>query len=681
MVRSRRGWGPAGWLVLVTIALGTTPAAAGGPSPPARGPRRDLAEEEAYARPLAAIDPALARTFHDGTAALDARRFPEARAALEKIVARAPAHAPTLRRLSYVLSETGDVDGAIATARRACAASADPYSDYALANALLKKKGDSAASSEAAEIARRLLRGNASEEAAGAAATIAVERQDLELLGRAVEALQRVAPQGMTAGYMAALYLAARGDLDQADQALARAEAAGLPAEVVTSIREGTGIGRHRLLMRLARVAVGGLALWLLGLLLIFVVGRIMSRVALSAVERLAPDRSDALIVETRRLRRAYAGAIGFAAAYYFLSIPVVIALVLGLGSLAVYAMLLIGWIPIKLLILVVIGVLISMWALARSIFVRRVQDTDPGPRLLEADAPALWALLREVAAQVGTRPVDLVYLTPGTEVAVAERGTMTARLRDHGQRYLILGVGVLDGLTQRQLRAVLAHEYGHFSHRDTAGGDLAGTVRASLLAAIIRLASAGGASVLNPAWHFLRLFFALFQRITLGASRLQEVLADRFAAAAYGGPTLAEGLAHVVRRSVEFEAKADVIIKRAQEQRRAIASLYVLPPEGAVPAQDLETAIAKAMSEAGSPYDSHPPVGRRLAWLAAFGAASQPASAGLATADPAAWELFPDRASTEARMTAIVNGRLDAAGHIDVPVPASVASPLGPRL
>ena len=651
MVRSRRGWGPAGWLVLVTIALGTTPAAAGGPSPPARGPRRDLAEEEAYARPLAAIDPALARTFHDGTAALDARRFPEARAALEKIVARAPAHAPTLRRLSYVLSETGDVDGAIATARRACAASADPYSDYALANALLKKKGDSAASSEAAEIARRLLRGNASEEAAGAAATIAVERQDLELLGRAVEALQRVAPQGMTAGYMAALYLAARGDLDQADQALARAEAAGLPAEVVTSIREGTGIGRHRLLMRLARVAVGGLALWLLGLLLIFVVGRIMSRVALSAVERLAPDRSDALIVETRRLRRAYAGAIGFAAAYYFLSIPVVI------------------------------GVLISMWALARSIFVRRVQDTDPGPRLLEADAPALWALLREVAAQVGTRPVDLVYLTPGTEVAVAERGTMTARLRDHGQRYLILGVGVLDGLTQRQLRAVLAHEYGHFSHRDTAGGDLAGTVRASLLAAIIRLAGAGGASVLNPAWHFLRLFFALFLRITLGASRLQEVLADRFAAAAYGGPTLAEGLAHVVRRSVEFEAKADVIIKRAQEQRRAIASLYVLPPEGAVPAQDLETAIAKAMSEAGSPYDSHPPVGRRLAWLAAFGAASQPASAGLATADPAAWELFPDRASTEARMTAIVNGRLDAAGHIDVPVPASVASPLGPRL
>jgi Zn-dependent protease with chaperone function len=259
----------------------------------------------------------------------------------------------------------------------------------------------------------------------------------------------------------------------------------------------------------------------------------------------------------------------------------------------------------------------------------------------------------------------------------------MTARLRDHGQRYLILGVGVLDGLTQRQLRAVLAHEYGHFSHRDTAGGDLAGTVRASLLAAIIRLAGAGGASVLNPAWHFLRLFFALFLRITLGASRLQEVLADRFAATAYGGPALAEGLQHVVRRSVEFEAKADVIIRRAQEQRRAIASLYVLPSDGAaVPAQDdVQAAVAKAMSEAGSPYDSHPPVGRRLAWLAAFGAASQPVDAVAAAADPAAWDLFPDRASTEARMTAIVNGRLDAAGHIDVPVPASVASPLGPRL
>src|SRR4051812_13922625 len=150
MVRSGGGCGAAGWLVLATIAVGAASAAAGGPAPSAGKPRRDPAEEEAYARPLAVIDPALARTFHEATAALDARHFPEARAALEKIVARAPEHAPTLRRLSYVLSETGDVNGAIATARRARAAGGDAYSDYALANALLAKKGDSAASGEAA---------------------------------------------------------------------------------------------------------------------------------------------------------------------------------------------------------------------------------------------------------------------------------------------------------------------------------------------------------------------------------------------------------------------------------------------------------------------------------------------------------------------------------------------------
>lgn len=185
----------------------------------------------------------------------------------------------------------------------------------------------------------------------------------------------------------------------------------------------------------------------------------------------------------------------------------------------------------------------------------------------------------------------------------------------------------------------------------------------------MIHLAQSGGAIVFNPAWHFLRLFFGLFQRITLGASRLQEVLADRFSATLYGGAVFADGLRHVVRRSVEFSAGADTFVERAREKRTAIPSLYVAPEAGAVNDADVDAAIAKAMTDAGSPYDSHPPVARRIDWVSRF---ETPAAAAALTGP--AWALFPDRARIEGEMTGVVNKRLYQGDVIDdePPTPSS---------
>jgi Zn-dependent protease with chaperone function len=670
MLRGRL-WG--GLIVsLLLLCLGATSAPAA--SSQGRAKRSD-SDEAAYARELAAIDPQLADAFRDATAALDAGRVPEARKDFEAIVARAPEHAASLRRLSYCLHQLGEIDPSIDVARRARAAAPGPFGDYALASALMAKKDDPQAREEAGVLGEKLLQGSPDEELAAMAAQIAMERSNLAELGRAVDVLERVAPNGLAAGWMGAIYHASQGDFEAADASLAKAVAAGLPPEAAADFREKSGLSRHATFGRVARGAGVGFAAWLLGFAVIFVVGSVMSRRALAAVERLAPDRSNALVQDTLGLRRAYAAAIAFAAAYYYLSIPIVIAVTLGLVGLVVWGMLAVGWISVKLLVVVVLVGLASVGALARSLFVRRRAEANPGPRLEESAAPDLWAVLREVAEQVQTRPVDDVYVTPGTEIGVFERGTMSERLRDRGRRFLVLGVGALDGLTERQLRAILAHEYGHFAHRDTARGDLASTVRASLFSAVIRMANGGGASLVNPAWHFLRFFCALFERIALGASRLQEALADRFAAASYGGPALAAGLRHTVRRSVEFDAGTAAMISRAQGTRRAVANLYNAPPDGSVNAVDVETAFAKAMNNPGSPYDSHPPVAKRIAWLEAFGDAQ--VSSAAPTSDGPAWDLFPNRDVLEGRMTAIVNGRLEAAGHIDAEVPAALASPL----
>jgi Zn-dependent protease with chaperone function len=117
-----------------------------------------------------------------------------------------------------------------------------------------------------------------------------------------------------------------------------------------------------------------------------------------------------------------------------------------------------------------------------------------------------------------------------------------------------VLGVGLLQGFEQGAFRAVLAHEYGHFSHRDTAGGDIALRVRQDMMKFATAMAERGQAVWWNLAFQFLRIYSFLFRRISHGATRLQEVLADRVAAHNYGAAQFEEGLRHVIQRDIEFQ-------------------------------------------------------------------------------------------------------------------------------
>jgi Zn-dependent protease with chaperone function len=202
---------------------------------------------------------------------------------------------------------------------------------------------------------------------------------------------------------------------------------------------------------------------------------------------------------------------------------------------------------------------------MVQSLFLR-VESADPGRPLDEAEAPKLWDVAREVADKVGTRPIDEIRVTPGTELAVYERGGARERARDEAHRVLILGVGLLNDFRRSAFRAVLAHEYGHFSHRDTAGGDVAFRVRQDIMKFAIAMAQHGQAVAWNAAFQFLRCYDFLFRRISHGATRLQEVLADRVAAQKYGAASFEEGLRHVIRRALEFETPEDRFEDRLAE-------------------------------------------------------------------------------------------------------------------
>src|SRR5262249_22083716 len=160
-------------------------------------------------------------------------------------------------------------------------------------------------------------------------------------------------------------------------------------------------------------------------------------------------------------------------------------------------------------------------------------------------EAPGLWDLTGEVARDIGTRPVDEIRITSGTELAVYERGSMKERAQDRAHRILILGVGLLNDFKQNAFRAALAHEYGHLSHRDTAGGDVALRVNHHMASFANAMILARQAVAWNIGFQFLRLYHFIFRRISHGATRLQEMLADKVAVLTYGAEAFEEGLRH----------------------------------------------------------------------------------------------------------------------------------------
>jgi Zn-dependent protease with chaperone function len=251
----------------------------------------------------------------------------------------------------------------------------------------------------------------------------------------------------------------------------------------------------------------------------------------------------------------------------------------------------------------------------------------------------------------VGTRPVQAIYITPGAEIVILERGGLLKKLRGAGQRCLILGLGALPGMTQGQFKAILAHEYGHFTNRDTAGGKLAVRVRASVYRMAYSMTTTGQAHWYNPVWWFVNGFYRVFLRITLGASRLQEILADRFAAMSYGVHDFVDGLTHIARQSLAFEMRASREIEQATEQRRGLLNLYTLSPLESNSQGELETKVQEVMSQPTSPYDSHPAVRERIELVKQLQASEK---VGPGNQEPV-WGLLPSADVLQSEMTAIV--------------------------
>jgi heat shock protein HtpX len=248
------------------------------------------------------------------------------------------------------------------------------------------------------------------------------------------------------------------------------------------------------------------------------------------------------------------------------------------------------------MLLALVLAAAMNLWAywFSDTMVLRlyRAQEVDA------TTAPQLYGSVRELAAQAGL-PMPKVYLIDEAQ----PNAFATGRNPEHAA--VAATTGILQLLTARELRAVLAHELSHVKHRDI----LTSTITASIAGAISTLAHFGmffggrDSDQRNPLVALLVLILAPLAAmlIQLAISRSREYDADRSGAELSGDPrALADALAKIERY------KQGLPLETAEEHP-ATAHLMIINPLSGGGLSGL--------------FSTHPPTAERIHRLLAMAA------------------------------------------------------------
>jgi len=221
-----------------------------------------------------------------------------------------------------------------------------------------------------------------------------------------------------------------------------------------------------------------------------------------------------------------------------------------------------------------------------------------------EREAPQLHRIVWELAQRAGL-PMPRLYIVPSKTPNAFATG------RDPNHAAVAVTEGILDLLTEEELKGVLGHELAHIKHRDI----LIQTVAATIAGAIVMLARMGqwalifgglrgdndeeGGGTLQTIGAILILIIAPIAAflIQMAISRAREYYADEGGAKFSGNPLY---LANALRK-LAYGVKRDPM----EEANPATAHMFIVNPLRG--------------SNIASLFSTHPPIEERISRLEAM--------------------------------------------------------------
>jgi Zn-dependent protease with chaperone function len=180
----------------------------------------------------------------------------------------------------------------------------------------------------------------------------------------------------------------------------------------------------------------------------------------------------------------------------------------------------------------------------------------------------------------------------------------------------LTLGLPLLIALDQTQLRAVLAHEFGHFSRRHGLFGHWLYRARIGWLSFASQVSDSDAAFDRAAAWYAQR-FVPFFIKRSFVHSRQCEYEADADAAVAVGNAQFAQALSRVALLGRHWDALFQKEMTRLQTEAEDAPLDYFERYEESIARltdQDLRELLALELEERTNWIDTHPSLPDRLA-------------------------------------------------------------------
>ena len=109
----------------------------------------------------------------------------------------------------------------------------------------------------------------------------------------------------------------------------------------------------------------------------------------------------------------------------------------------------------------------VFMW---KALFFVRAGSTDPGMEISETDEPGLFKFLYEIADEIGAPRPHRVFLSHDVNACVFYDLSILNFVLP-SKKNLCIGLGLVNSLGRSEMKAVLAHEFGHFAQRTMAVG------------------------------------------------------------------------------------------------------------------------------------------------------------------------------------------------------------------
>lgn len=240
---------------------------------------------------------------------------------------------------------------------------------------------------------------------------------------------------------------------------------------------------------------------------------------------------------------------------------------------------------------IVACGVMVFVF-LVKFLFASAEVDASDLVEISASEEPELFSVIYALAAETATRRPKKIFLCPDVNAAVFYHSSFLSLFLPV-RKNLKIGLGLVNVLNAGELKAVIAHEFGHFSQRSMKVGSWVYQVNkiihdmlfnnrgyADSLRAIARLHSVLGLSVqltagiIRAVQWVLQQMYRLVNKTYRGLSRQMEFHADLVAATACGSNNIISALRRSEAGEAAFAATLE-LCNLAWKDKKVVRNFY----------------------------------------------------------------------------------------------------------